>query len=114
MRKRLSSAQALELWHGVAVQALGRAQPDLTARQFALLLHVYLAAPPHTVRGLSRELHVSKPAVVRALHRLARAGFVRRQRDRADRRNVLVQRTAKGAAFLRAFGELAAKVAARV
>lgn len=94
------------------VAGLHRAHPDLTARQFALLLHVYLRPPPHTVRGLARDLNMSKPAVVRALDRLGRLDFVRRKRDDADKRNVLVQRTVKGSVYLREFGDLAAQVAA--
>ena len=81
----LTPKQALELWHGVSVAALRREQPDLSARQFALLLQVYLA-PPHTVRALARDLAISKPAVSRALDALGRLGFLRRKRDDADRR----------------------------
>jgi DNA-binding MarR family transcriptional regulator len=96
------------------VAALRRDHPELTQRQFAILLQVYLTAPPHTVRGLAAELNVSKPAVTRALDRLGRLDFIRRKRDEADRRNVLVQRTVKGSVFLRDFGDLAAEVAAEL
>ncbi len=109
----LTPKQALELWHGVTVAALKREQPDLSARQFALLLQVYLA-PPHTVRALARELAMSKPAVSRALDALGRLDFVRRKRDDADRRGVLVQRTVKGAVFLRDFADLAGQAAGRL
>ena len=110
----LTPKQALELWHGVSVAALRREQPDLSARQFALLLQVYLAPPPHTVRALARELAISKPAVSRALDALGRLGFLRRKRDDADRRDVLVQRTVKGAVFLREFADLAGQTAGRL
>ena len=110
----LSPKQALELWRAVAVGALGRAQPELTARQFALLLQVYLMPPPHTVRGLARELDMSKPAVSRALDTLGRLGLVRRKQDQKDRRSVLVQRTVKGSVYLREFGDLAAAAAGRL
>ena len=109
----LTPKQALELWHGVSVAALRREQPDLSARQFALLLQVYLA-PPHTVRALARDLAISKPAVSRALDALGRLGFLRRKRDDADRRGVLVQRTVKGAVFLREFADLAGQTAERL
>ena len=109
---QLSPAQALDLWRAVSVAGLRRDHPDLTARQFALLLNVYLTPPPHTVRGLARDLAMSKPAVTRALDRLGRHDFVRRKRDEADRRSVLVQRTVKGSVFLREFGDLAAEAAA--
>jgi DNA-binding MarR family transcriptional regulator len=72
----------------------------------ALMLSVYLGDGPHTVRGLAQSLRVSKPAVSRALDRLGELGYVRRQRDDLDRRNVLVQRTGNGAQFLTAFSQL--------
>ena len=79
-------------------------QPDLTNRQMALLLHVYLTSAPHTVRGLARVLNVSKPVVTRALNRLGALGYLRRQRDETDKRNIFVVRTAEGADFLAEFG----------
>ena len=110
----LTPKQALELWHGVTVAALRREQPDLSARQFALLLQVYVAPPPHTVRALARELAMSKPAVNRALDGLGRLVCVRRKRDGADPRGVLVQHTVKGAVFLRDFADLAGQAAGRL
>ena len=110
----LSANNALALWRGVMVQALRDDHPDLTARQVALLLHVYLTPPPHTVRGLAVTLNMSKPAVSRALDRLGRLEFLRRKRDETDKRNVLVQRTVKGSVYLREFGDMAAKVAAEI
>ena len=86
----------------------------MSARQFALLLQVYLAPPPHTVRALARELAMSKPAVSRALDALGRLDLVRRKRDDADRRGVLVQRTVKGAVFLREFADLAGQAAGQL
>ncbi len=110
----LTPKQGLELWHGVSVAVLRREQPDLSARQFALLLQVYLAPPPHTVRALARDLAMSKPAVSRALDALGRLDFVRRKRDDGDRRGVLVQRTVKGTVFLREFADLAGQAAMRL
>jgi DNA-binding MarR family transcriptional regulator len=63
------------------------------------------------VRGLARDLAMSKPAVSRALDTLGRLDFLRRKRDQADRRSVLVERTVKGSDFLREFGDLAAETA---
>jgi len=108
---QLSSSVALELLYRVTKATLGHAHPDLTARQLALLLHVYLTPPPHTVRGLAASLAMSKPAVTRALDRLGQMDLLRRRRDEVDRRSVLVQRTVKGSVFLREFGDLAAQVA---
>lgn len=80
--------------------------PDLTARQMAVLLTVYLMEGPHTVRGLAAELSVSKPAITRALDRLGELDFARRKVDPMDRRSVLVQHTKNGAAFLRNIGQI--------
>ncbi|MEO6247549.1 MAG: MarR family transcriptional regulator, partial [Sphingomicrobium sp.] len=52
--------------------------PDLTNRQMALLMLVYLTPGPHTVRGLARILGVSKPVVTRALNTLGTLGYLRR------------------------------------
>ena len=98
--------QSLELWRHALVASVRGAAPDLSARQMALMLSVYLGEGPHTVRGLAQALRISKPAVSRALDRLGELGYVRRQRDDLDRRNVLVQRTSNGAQFLTEFGHL--------
>ncbi|MEC4594592.1 MULTISPECIES: MarR family transcriptional regulator [Nitrospirillum] len=98
--------EALELWRGALVASVRAASPDLSARQLALLLTVYMTPPPHTVRGLAATLNVSKPAITRALDRLGRLGFTKRKRDAEDRRNVLVQRTVKGSVFLHEFGQM--------
>jgi len=65
-----------------------------------LLLCVYLGDGPHTVRGLSKTLKISKPAISRALDRLGELGYIRRERDDLDRRNVIVQRTPDGGRYL--------------
>jgi DNA-binding MarR family transcriptional regulator len=83
--------------------------PDLSARQLALVLMVYMTPAPHTVRGLAALLNVSKPAITRALDRLGKLGIVRRKVDETDRRSILVQRTVKGSVFLREFADLVAQ-----
>lgn len=97
---------SLELWRSALVSSVRGDAPDLSARQMALILSVYLGEGPHTVRGLAQALRISKPAVSRALDRLGELGYVRRQRDDLDRRNVLVQRTATGAEFLTEFSRM--------
>ncbi len=106
MGVELNEFQALDIWHRAIVSSVRIDAPDLSARQMALLLSVYLNPPPHTVRGLSQSLSVSKPAITRAINRLSELGLVRRKTDDADRRSVLIQRTVKGSVFLREFGEL--------
>jgi DNA-binding MarR family transcriptional regulator len=81
-------------------------RPDLTNRQMALLMAVYLTPGPHTVRGLAHLLGVSKPVITRALNTLGSLGYLRRERDEADRRNIFVARTDRGADFLAGFGDL--------
>ncbi|HST35279.1 MAG TPA: MarR family transcriptional regulator [Allosphingosinicella sp.] len=78
-------------------------QPDLTNRQMALMLLVYLTPGPHTVRGLAQLLGVSKPVITRALNTLGSLGYLRRVRDESDRRNVFVARTNTGQDFLDGF-----------
>ncbi len=106
MGERLTELQALDIWRRTMVNSVRLDAPDLSARQMALLLSVYLSKPPHTVRGLAKLLDVSKTAITRAVNRLSELGLVRRKTDEADRRSVLIQRTVKGSIFLREFGEL--------
>jgi DNA-binding MarR family transcriptional regulator len=86
---------------GTVVALVRRDGPDLSARQLAVLLTCYLESDAQTVRGLAGVLDVSKPAITRALDRLAEFDLVRRKTDPADRRSVLVQRTPKGTSFIR-------------
>jgi len=75
--------------------------PDLSARQLTVFLKVYLEpATEHTVRGLAGALNVSKPAITRALDRLAEFDFAKRETDKSDRRSIIVRRTPKGSAYL--------------
>ncbi|MBB3997890.1 MarR family transcriptional regulator [Aureimonas pseudogalii] len=93
-------AQALRLLHRNALRQTQDASPDLTLRQTAILLTVYLEPPPHTVRGLASKLSVAKPVVTRALDTMGRLELLERRRDPADLRNVLVRRTVKGSLFV--------------
>ena len=102
----LKPVQALSLWHDVVLQSVRQEGPDLSSRQLAIMFIVYLDPPPHTVRGLAATLGGSKPAITRALDTLGGLDLLKRLRDDADRRNVLVQRTVKGAAFMRDFAEI--------
>ena len=47
-----------------AVRADG---PDLSMRQWSILLTVYLNPGPHTVRALARDLNVPKPVIISAV-----------------------------------------------
>jgi DNA-binding MarR family transcriptional regulator len=111
MPLELKPMNALALWRDVTLETVRSDSPDLTQRQLAILLQVYLMPPPHTVRGLAATLKVTKPAITRALDTLGRAGLLKRRRDEADRRNVLIQRTVKGSVFLSDFGDRVSEAA---
>jgi DNA-binding MarR family transcriptional regulator len=100
MSVEFSRRQALDLWRDVTVASVRGDEPDLTARQLAVLMLVYCNAGPHTVRGLSESLQIGKPAVSRALDALEKLGLARRKRDESDLRSVLVERTLKGSGYL--------------
>jgi DNA-binding MarR family transcriptional regulator len=97
---QLPTAQALKLWHDVNLAQVHEDQADLSVRQLTILLTVYMEAPPHTIRDLARKLKVSKPVITRALDTMGKLDLLARRRDETDRRNVLVQRTVKGALYL--------------
>lgn len=101
----LRPSQALRLWHDVTFALVRAGGEDLSPRQMAVLLTVYLEPPPHTVRGLAAKLGVTKPAISRALDSMGRLGLVERRRDTGDRRNVLVQRTLGGALAVERLGD---------
>ena len=75
-------------WMRALIAYVRSGQPDLTNRQMALLMLVYLTPGPHTVRALTT---------------LGALGYLRRERDQDDRRNVFVVRTENGAEFLEDF-----------
>ena len=96
-----SIEQTVDVLRQTIVALVRRDGPDLTARQLGVFLTCYLDGEAQTVRGLAAKLNVSKPAITRALDRLAEFELVRRKQDPLDRRSVLVQRTTGGAGFLR-------------
>ena len=98
--------EALHLWQQVTASCVRMKSYDLSMRQLAVLLTVYLEPAPNTVKNLADRMNISKPAICRALDSLGRSGLLKRMRDEHDRRNVLVQRTVKGSVFLTEFSEL--------
>jgi DNA-binding MarR family transcriptional regulator len=102
----LTASEALGLWHGVTMAQVHLDKRDLTLRQMAILLQIYLVPPPHTVRGLAATLAVSKPVITRALDTMGMMGLVDRARDEKDRRNVIIKRTVTGALYLEKLGDL--------
>ena len=108
---KFSSRAALELWRGVLAEWVRGRGHDLTARQLAILLCIYMTDPPHTVRALARDLKLKKPAITRALDKLEELGLARRKDDPDDARSILVQRTVRGSVYLSEFGDLVVKAA---
>jgi len=105
MSVSMRPSQSLRLWQQVTLAQVQTASPDLTTRQMAILLTVYLDPPPHTVRGLAGLLGVTKPVITRALDTMGAMKLLTRHRDDNDRRNVLVRRTVEGALFVERFGD---------
>lgn len=101
---------ALNLWHKVTTRSLRELPYDLSQRQLGVLLTVYMAPPPHTIRSLAEALNVSKPAICRAVDALSALDLVRRKKDEENRRNVLLQRTINGSVFLRDFADIIVQV----
>lgn len=106
--------QALGLWLDVTSRSVQSDGPDLTARQTALMLTVYLEAGPHTVRALAQRLGVRKPAIVRAIDTLQDVGLVERRPDPADRRNIFVVGTEAGAERLSTYAASIARNIAEI
>lgn len=106
MPVEFSASEALGLWHRVTLRQVETDARDLSLRQMAVLLHVYLVPPPHTVRGLATVLGVTKPVITRALDTMGDMGLIDRVRDEKDRRNVVIKRTVTGALFLEKFGDM--------
>lgn len=118
MSVEMRPAQALKLLHEVALSLVGDSRvpemEDFTLRQLAILFTVYLDHPPHTVRGLASRLSVTKPVITRALDSMGKHELIARRRDEADRRNVIIQRTHKGALYVEKLGDMLAAKAAEL
>ena len=98
-------SQALRLWQQVLLAEVRDDALDLTTRQMAILLTIYLDPPPHTIRALAARLGVTKPVITRALDTMGSLKLVSRHRDELDRRNVLVRRTVEGALYVERLGD---------
>lgn len=102
MTTTISTDRLTAILRDTIVGTVRRDGPDLSARQFAVMLICYIENGPHTVRGLAARLDISKPAVTRSLDRLEELNLARRVVDPADRRSVLIQRTREGTSFIAA------------
>ncbi|CEJ15642.1 MarR family protein [bacterium YEK0313] len=106
MAVHLRPAQAIKLMHDLSLALVQDGEPDLSARQLAILLTIYLEPPPHHVRDLAARLKVTKPVITRALDSMGKLDLVSRRRDERDRRDVVIQRTVKGALAIERLGDL--------
>lgn len=102
----MTQRQALEMWRKALTAYVRSDESDMTARQQAVLMTVALTPGPHTVRGLSTQLNIAKPAVTRALDVLEKNRLIKRTPDQNDLRSVHIERTVEGTAWLRNFGGL--------
>ncbi len=102
----MQSTDVLLPWRDILVDTVRADMPDLSQRQWAILLSVYLTPGPHTVRQMSADFLVPKPAISRALDTLSILGLIRRVRDQNDKRIVIVQKTPDGAIFVDDFARL--------
>lgn len=97
---------SLNLWCKVLLRGMKEAEFDLSTRQTAILLSVYLGANPHSVKTLSEELGISKAAICRATDVLCGHGLLKRRRGEADKRQVTLTKTIKGMIFLSDMAEI--------
>jgi DNA-binding MarR family transcriptional regulator len=106
MAVEMRAPQGLRLLHDLAQAMVLDGEADLSVRQLAVLLTIYLEPPPHTVRAIAAKLRVTKPVITRALDSMGKLDLVSRRRDAADRRSVIIQRTVKGALYVEKLGDL--------
>lgn len=108
----LSIDQALDILQTATLQSVRDDPRDLTQRQMAVILSVYLSSSPLTVRELAARLAVGKPAISRALDRLEALGLLRRMTDLRDKRSIVLGRTVPGAVYLREMADRLVSAAA--
>ena len=102
-----SDYQALAAWR-YALRRFLHSSAEITRKggvsptQYQLLLFIRGSADGAlAIADIAERLQVRHHSAVGLVDRCERAGLVRRQRDPANRRRVLVQTTARGAALLR-------------
>ena len=99
----LRPIQALRLWQQVTLSEVRDDAPDLTMRQMAILLTIYLDPPPHTVRGLAARLDVTKPVITRALDTMGALKLVVAPSRRKGQAQRAGQANRRGRALCRAY-----------
>lgn len=105
-REKTSRKESLAFWHRVTLQTVRSDAPDLSARQLAMLMSIYLEDGPHTVRSLAKHLGVTKAAISRATDSLCKIGYIERKPDHRDKRSVILARTSAGIHYLSEFADI--------
>lgn len=104
--ERISRKESLAFWHRVTLATVRSDAPDLSARQLAMLMSIYLEDGLHTVRSLAKHLDVTKAAISRATDSLCKLGYIERKPDHRDKRSVVLARTSAGIHFLSEFADI--------
>ena len=86
----------------------------LTHPQYLVMITLWGADGPVSVKQLSRRLQLEAPTLSPLLKRLENAGLVERQRDPADERSLLVSLTARGRGLRRQAATVPAEIIARL
>lgn len=103
---KISRKDSLAFWHRVTLATVRSDGPDLSARQLAMLMSIYLEDGLHTVRSLAKHLGVTKAAISRATDSLCKLGYIERKPDHRDKRSVVLARTSAGIHFLSEFADI--------
>lgn len=103
---RVSRKDSLLFWHRVTLASVRSDTPDLSARQLAMLMRIYLEGGLHTVRSLAKHLGITKAAISRATDSLCKLGYIERKPDHRDKRSVILARTPAGIHFLSEFADI--------
>jgi DNA-binding MarR family transcriptional regulator len=103
---RVSRKESLAFWYRVTLATVRSDAPDLSSRQLAMLMTIYLEDGLHTVRSLAKHLDVTKAAISRATDSLCKLGYIERKPDHRDKRSVVLARTPAGIHFLSEFADI--------
>ena len=103
--EKVSRTDSLSFWHRVTLASVRSDIPDLSARQLAMLMTIYLEDGLHTVRSLAKHLGITKAAISRATDSLCKLGYIERKPDHRDKRSIVLGRTSAGIHFLSQFAD---------
>lgn len=104
--EKISRKDSLAFWHRVTLATVRSDTPDLSTRQLAMLMTIYLEDGLHTVRSLAKHLKITKAAISRATDSLCKLGYIERKADHRDKRSVILARTPAGIHFLSEFADV--------